>query len=221
MPRRWTPAVGTIWTDSLRGLLQAVYPPQCALCGLSGLPAVCSVCLAEFEPYEGGVESAWSPSIDEWACLWRYTGRAAQAVQRLKYGRATALASPMAVMLAEAARRWGFDEASWIVPVPIHWTRRCLRGFNQSELLCESMDRSRVRPDLLRRTRATRSQAGLDRDARATNLRGAFAADSAVAGNRIVLVDDVRTSGGTLEACAEALRRAGARSVDALTFAAG
>ncbi|MCO5298001.1 MAG: ComF family protein [Fimbriimonadaceae bacterium] len=212
---------GITWTASLRQILEAVYPPQCALCGLTGLPALCSVCTAEFEAYEGGIEPAHVPSIDEWACLWRYTGRAAQAVQRLKYGRSTSLAAPMATMLAEAAGRWGFMEGAWIVPVPIHWSRRCLRGFNQSELLCERFDRTAVRPELLRRTHATSPQAGLSREARAANLHDAFAAHPEVQGRRIVLVDDVRTSGGTLEACAQALRAAGASAVDALTFASG
>ncbi|MCX7801061.1 MAG: ComF family protein [Fimbriimonadales bacterium] len=147
-----------------------------------------------------------------------YEGRAGQAVRRLKYERATALGAPMAALLAQAAGRMGLDRVDAIVPVPIHFLRRCSRGFNQSELLCEGFDRTKVRPDLLRRVRSTRPQVGLSREQRSRNLRGAFRASPAVEGLRVLLVDDVLTGGFTMRECASTLIAAGAAGVQGLVF---
>lgn len=211
----------TCWNSWRKALVEAVYPPQCALCGLPELPPICGVCAGSFEPFHTELVRTTGGALDAWVCVWRYTGRAAQAVQRLKYARATSVAHPMAGTLAEVGDRLGLIDVDAIVPVPIHWARRCERGFNQAELLCEGFAPKLVQPTWLTRPRATRPQAGLDRAERAENLHGAFQADPQVRGRRILLVDDVRTSGGTLEACAQALRAEGAQEVLALTFAGG
>jgi ComF family protein len=148
--------------------------------------------------------------------LFAYEGRAAQAVRRLKYSRATSLAGPMAELLEEARRL--LPPHDWIVPVPIHWARRAQRGFNQAELLSEKAPRNLVRPSFIRRVRFTRPQVGLGTEERLTNLAGAFEAQPEVRGHRILLVDDVVTSGGTALACAYALRQAGAKETGLLTF---
>ena len=121
----------------------------------------------------------------------------------------------MARQIAERAEPLAYDVA---VPVPIHWTRWCQRGFNQSELLCTYFDRSRVRLDLLRRKRRTRPQVGLSEQDRMTNLDGAFEA-TGCRGMHVLLIDDVVTTGGTALECARALRRAGATSVSLLAYA--
>lgn len=148
----------------------------------------------------------------------RYDGRAAQAVRRLKYDRATALAAPMASLLAEAAGRLRLDEVDAVVPVPIHFLRRCSRGFNQSELLCERFEPALVRTDLLRRVRFTRPQVGLTREQRSRNLRDAFRASRKVEGLSVLLVDDVLTGGFTMLECARTLTDAGAACVQGLVF---
>lgn len=208
------------WTSWPDVVLTALYPPQCGLCGLMGPAAICSVCRAEMEPYGEPLQAASGP-LDGWGAAFRYTGRAAQAVQRLKYARATSLAAPLASELVVATGELGLDRVDAIVPVPIHWRRRCVRGFNQAELLCAGFDRAWVRPEWLERFRSTAPQASLHGAARLENLAGAFRANPEVAGLAILLVDDVRTSGRTFEACAQALKGAGAQSVFGMAVAGG
>lgn len=110
-----------------------------------------------------------------------------------------------------------------IVPVPLDRVRLHQRGFNQVDLLVESLGRqtsTQVSMDGLRRSRITRSQVGLDYTARQQNVAGAFEADPrAVAGQRVLVVDDLRTTGATLQACASSLHKAGSLRVFGLTLA--
>ncbi|ARU44364.1 hypothetical protein CCB81_09485 [Armatimonadetes bacterium Uphvl-Ar2] len=187
-----------------------LYPPACALCGRLGPPAICPTCEETFRAAGPWVILPEDPmSVD--ACF-LYDGRAAQAVKRLKYERASPLRDPMAQLMA--ARHFITDD-EMVVPVPIHWTRRFERGFNQSEWLASQMPQA---ARALRRIRATRPQVGLNRAARQRNIVGAFAASPLVKGRRVVLVDDVITSGSTVLACREALRQAGAAEVRAIAF---
>jgi len=131
------------------------------------------------------------------------------------------LARPLgAYLLRSLPRDEAFDA---IVPVPLHWWRRWNRGFNQSELLARALSRSTGIPvrDALRRTRPTASQAGLSNTARRRNMVQAFRCrrEIAVRGKRILLVDDVMTTGSTATACARALKGAGATRVAVLTVA--
>jgi ComF family protein len=117
-------------------------------------------------------------------------------------------------------------ETDAIVPVPLHWRRQWARRFNQSALLAEVVAKASgvaVAHAALRRVKATPQQVGLSQAERAQNVQGAFrvlpAAKTAVAGRRLLLVDDVLTSGATVDACSRALLRAGAEQVDVLVFA--
>lgn len=208
------------WTNSLDAALRAVFPPQCSLCGVMGGPPICAVCLGEMEPFEEPLQPGSGP-LDGWGAAFRYTGRAAQAVQRLKYGRATSLGAPLAEIVAQTVSDFGLETLDAVVPVPIHWRRRFFRGFNQAELLSGGLDRERAKPHWLQRCRPTPPQASLHGLARLENLTDAFEASGEVAGRSILLVDDVRTSGRTFEACAQALKAAGADSVFAVAFSAG
>lgn len=115
------------------------------------------------------------------------------------------------------------DHYDAIVPVPLHWKRRWRRGFNQSELLAKELSRRRRMPVVkaLRRVRPTANQAGLTSAARRRNIAGAFQAKPGanLRGKRVLLIDDVFTTGATASACAAALKRAGAASVSLLTLA--
>ena len=117
-------------------------------------------------------------------------------------------------------------EADALIPVPLHWQRGWSRRYNQSGALARVIERQsgvKLASEALRRVRPTEQQIGLSRSQRATNVQGAFkvAAERAaeIQGRRLILIDDVLTSGATVDACARALLRAKALSVDVLVFA--
>jgi ComF family protein len=153
-------------------------------------------------------------------CYGAYEGTLRELIHLYKYGRMKPLARPLGDLLARALPRdQGFDA---VVPLPLHWRRKWERGFNQSELLARSIARRCGIPLVhgARRRRPTRAQAGLTSALRRENVKGAFSAiTDRVRGLRILLVDDVLTTGATAGACAVVLKRAGAQSVALLTVA--
>jgi ComF family protein len=150
-------------------------------------------------------------------------GPARRLVHRLKYSDRGELARPLGAWMARA----GADvlaDADAIVPVPLHPLRLWTRRFNQAAALARAIALKADKPfepQWLQRVKATRSQVGLSREQRAENVQGAFRASpgAPIKGRRIVLVDDVLTSGATANAAARALLRAGANDVDLLVFA--
>lgn len=197
-------------------LLDLVFPAKCGLCGSIGRKPVCPECLAEFQPAASLLAPAGCELI---AGVADYSGRAAQAVRRLKYERVTSLAAPMGKMLTAKAEENNLFGCHLAVPVPISRSRLRERGFNQAELLCEGLKPAMLVEPALARTRHTRPQVGLSREERLKNLEGVFQAVLPVRGKDILLVDDVSTSGGTATACASALLAAGANRVVMLAFA--
>ena len=152
-------------------------------------------------------------------------GPARHLVQRLKYADRLDLAPAMARWMARAGAELT-AEADMVVPVPLHRWRLWARRFNQAALLAQGVAHQcglPYAPLALTRVRRTRPQVGLTREARAANVQGAFRlardAGPQVSGARVLLVDDVLTSGATLNAAARVLLRAGAARVDVLTFA--
>ena len=226
--------VSGLWARAL----DLVFPPRCVSCGAFGA-FLCTPCLAAappaapprcpicWMPSEGPdslcsrcrsrrfhFEAARSPFI--------YDGAAREAVHALKYRGLSALAGAMARPMTDCLRQWA-PPAGAIVPVPLAGPRRRLRGYNQSELLAREVSRLTglpLAPRALVRRRSTPPQARIaDEAARRANVAGAFAAGPVVVEGGVLLVDDVLTSGATLDACAHVLRETGAGPVFALTFA--
>ena len=150
-----------------------------------------------------------------------YEGVLRELIHLLKYGRVRSLAGPLGERLASALP---LDQHFDVVaPVPLHWRRRLARGFNQAALLARAVARRYAAPvsRALKRRRRTSNQAGLSHAKRRANVSGAFVVrrPDRVRGRRVLLVDDVMTTGATASACAAALKRAGAAYVAVLTLA--
>jgi ComF family protein len=182
-------------------------------------------------PFDGGpgllsMEAiADPPAYNRARAAVRYDEIARTLVHALKYGDRLDLAPMMGRWMAHAGREL-LAQADAMVPVPLHWRRQWARRFNQSALLAEIIAKASgavVAHGALKRVKATHQQVGLDKSARAENVQGAFRVPAERraqgVGCKLVLVDDVLTSGATVDACARALLRAGAASVDVLVFA--
>lgn len=188
--------------------------PLCARCGFPlpqelGPQGVCGACAAD------------PPAYDSARAALAYDDHARRLALDLKRGgRRDGLglfARWMAAAGADALLR-----ADFLVPVPMHWTRLAQRSFNQAAWLAQALSRETGkpwRPGALQRIKRRRSQAGLSAAERRRNVGGAIRAGLRCEGQKVLVVDDVFTTGATLEACARALRRAGAAEVHGLTLA--
>ncbi len=228
-----------------------VYPEVCQLCGLArATPAesfVCATCRGEVRfieppfcercgcPYHGAITQPFECSNCRGLELeFSYARSAAEArdklleaVHRYKYQRALRFEPFLAEVLASRAARdlqgQGWD---WLVPVPLHPAKQRQREFNQAERLARRLSVTTdipVHTGLIRRVRPTQTQTRLTREERQRNVRNAFTvrAGYRLKGQRLVLVDDVFTTGATTSACARVLRRAGAGDVCVWTVARG
>lgn len=217
-------------------LLDLLYPPKCYLCGQVGA-YVCEGCIAAWPRPENPRCPRCGDPLSIGSCRWCMDGiaplaaaafpyafaeGAREAVHLLKYRGKRQVAAPMAGQMVRTL--WdtpAFRGLDAIVPIGLHPRRVQRRGFNQSEWLAEEMSTLMNVPVGLwsLRTRHTRPQVGLAATERKVNVRGAFAASPEAAGRRILLVDDVSTTGATAREAARALRDTGAEWVALLTFA--
>lgn len=198
--------------------LRFIGPPCCAACGLPfeydlGPDAVCGAC------------SAQRPRYDRARAALVYNDASRDLVLRFKHSDRLEGAATFAAWMARAGGGL-IEEADILAPVPLHWLRLVRRRYNQAAVLANAIGRAQgklVIPDLLERRKATPTQGHLGREARRRNVAGAFRVAprhrQALAGKRILLVDDVLTTGATAESCARVLRAAGATAVDLLVLA--
>jgi ComF family protein len=197
--------------------------PHCARCGL---PFELAPAESTYAPaLECGSCVADPPRFDRARAAMRYDEGARGLVLRFKHADATHAAPGYARWMARAGAELLAD-CDLIAPVPLHRWRLLWRRYNQSALLAQALGRVAgrpVMPDLLVRRRHTPSQGRLDRARRHANVAGAFALRpghaGAIKGKRVLLVDDVMTTGATVAECAKVLRKAGAAAVDVLTLA--
>lgn len=208
----------------LQGLLDLLYPPHCVACRATGA-WLCARCIEQIPLLDqplGSLGAAAVPTGLEGvhSVAW-HLPPIQQAVHALKYEGLAVLSATLGTILADQWQH-GPERIDLLVPVPLHPVRLRRRGYNQAALLADALGQRiglPVESEVLIRERDTRSQVGLSAEERWTNVAGAFRCRSTPpAGARILLVDDVLTTGATLRACAAALREAGAGPVWALTL---
>lgn len=239
-------APGELW----RGLEDTVFPPSCVQCrGVvegSGFRHLCVKCAGQLDyvqaphcttcgsPFYGVVEGericphcdGLDPAYETGCTAVLFKGPARALVIELKYHRGMHVLADLETILRAAPEVMAQVTGAVLVPVPLHPRKARERGYNQSALLAAALARaagSRVE-ELLRRVVDTETQTAFDRKTRRENLKNAFAlapGATLTAGDKYVLVDDVFTTGSTLNSCARVLRRAGALKLHVVTFAHG
>ncbi len=239
--------IGEAWERTGRRLLDSLLPPLCLGCGeIVATPgALCAACWPRFsfigEPHCACCGTPFARDLGEGAlcvaCLTRpprfrraraalaYDDHSRRLILPLKHGDRLDLARACGRWMARAGAEL-LGEAELIAPVPLHWRRLFTRRYNQAMLLARWVARDasgRLAPDLLRRRRWTGSQAGLKAEERRRNVRHAFDVhprwQALLADKSVLLIDDVLTTGATIDACVRALQQGGARHVDVLTLA--
>lgn len=200
---------------------QALVPISAPICPVLGLPFA-----VDMGPDAVSAEALANPPVFARArAAFAYSSMSARIVSRFKYGDHPELAGFAAAAMARAGADFWPDRPV-LIPVPLHRFRQWRRGYNQSAELARRLARLvdlEFVPDLVRRRRHTRQQVGLSKEQRQRNVSGAFAVDPVAAGRwagrRLVLVDDVLTTGATVSALARTLRRAGFDHIDVISFA--
>ncbi len=229
--------------------LSLLYPPHCALCAADTMAGrhLCEPCLGKAakidapfcrqcsQPFDGAIESEFTCSncegrrfhFDCAVSRYRSTGIVRELVHRFKYDRCLYLRQPLSQWLAETLddARITAHRFDYLVPVPLHAARMRDREFNQAEVLARLVAERHGERVLhaLRRVRYTTTQTRLDRAERMRNLRNAFRVrhSRTVSGSHLILVDDVFTTGSTVDECARVLKESGAASVRVITVARG
>ena len=199
-------------------LLAALFPPDvvCCSCGREAVVderGLCPDCAAGIEVFN---DAPILKDIDGYTAPYVYNDVSARMVKRLKYGGAKHIAKHLADAVCIPAE-WEIDA---VVPIPLHYRRLRKRGFNQSELIAKHIAERlglKLGASLVVRRKDTKQQTRLSDAGRRRNIKGAFLADGSCRGMKVLLVDDVRTTGATLCECAKELKACGCEKVYAAT----
>lgn len=210
-------------------LLEIFFPTRakCLGCGCdegSDEPFLCAACRDLMTPSDvRAAHPEWKAHGLECALFVYYYGKPVKGlIGAFKFNGVWMLGDMMAEDMSKLLQKRCAGEYDLIVPVPLHPSRYYRRGYNQAEILAEKIAKRvgcEMRTDVLHRVRKTQQQSKLKREKRSANTKAAFRADSDLTGRRILVVDDVVTTGSTLCSCAEALRAAGAAEVRAIALA--
>lgn len=222
----------------IKWALDVLFPPRCAYCNkVLSHETVCEECKAALPrilppvcmrcglPVELCGCNRKKRRFDSIAAPFLYEGNVASAIKRFKFNEKPQLARPLAEELAGCFGQYYENETiDFVCAVPMHPKKDRERGYNQSELLAKeaaALLRLPYRPHLLKKTADTKAQHGLSSHLREGNVLGVFEADESVTlqGKRVLLIDDVKTTGATLNECAKVLKLAGAGRVFALCVA--
>ncbi|MFT5083524.1 MAG: ComF family protein [Lentisphaeria bacterium] len=221
-------------------LCRALLPSYCHLCGTRAAALLCDDCFKDLPHHQENARCRicdidmecdaavcgdclkHPPSFDTLVTSYRFETPLSGIINRFKHQRghywADTLCKPLVAMVA---KRYDSDKPPLLMPVPIHWRKRLTRGYNQSELLaavlCKHLGVSMSRA--LKKTQPTKMQQGLGRKERTKNLRGSFECPQSLAYPHVVLVDDVVTTGATVEALAKRLKQQGVKRVDVWALA--
>ena len=214
--------------ELVRSSINMLFPCQCGVCGQNGAPhplPLCPGCLDLVIRGEAPPEAS-SPRIDNITSCRVYDGVIKECVTAFKYSKKLRFAFVFEKLIEVFLAGPGVRDvpSDLIIPVPVHPVKQRRRGFNQAEVIARMLSKNTLTPvdtRVLIKTRNTPSQTGFSREKRLRNLRNSFAVVDRlrVVGRSVLLVDDVTTSGATLEECARVLWRAGAVRVSAFTIA--
>lgn len=199
--------------------LDLIFPPRCAACGRVDT-IWCDACQARLQAEPLDLHHHSLPPLSGALACGVHSGIVQHAIHVLKYEGQTQVGEALAQRMVVALR-----SVSWpvtlMVPVPLHASRLAQRGYNQSQILGDILGQTYgipCQPQAIARHRETHTQVGLNREGRLLNVKDAFSATFPLTGQHLLLVDDVRTTGATLLACAEAALAGGAAAVYALTL---
>lgn len=211
-------------------LMRLVYPVKCMVCEKvlreDNPTCLCQPCKNELKRYGRGFwKNRDLPDVDSIFSAFHYSDGVETAIHTFKFKNHPKLSETISILLYEELIRFGqIPDFDYIVPVPMHPRKKRQRGYNQSELIAKQIApylKSDVRTDILEKTRYTNPQSKLKRKDRINNLEGAFSlcSGASIEGRNILLVDDVLTTGTTINTCAKILKDGGASFIHVLVIA--
>lgn len=202
-------------------ILDSIFPPRCIACDkISDETPICKDCNSKINWLETDFFSSTLDKIyfDKAKSLAAYDGAFSQIIHNIKYNRRTDLIKPLALVVSSKIN----FEYDIVTAVPLHWLRLFKRGFNQSALLARLVAKEcgfKCDLSILKKIKRTSAQVGLIQKERLENIKGAFICRKSLQDMDVLLIDDVMTTGATVNECAKVIKKAGANRVDVFTLA--